>query len=417
MQCVKPLEEEPASIADKVAEIIDTKRVQTYFQPLISVKNLSLIGVEALSRTGFGKGAAIPPLVLFEEGAKLGRSVELDRLCRDKALLAFRELAQQQPELFLFLNFDATLIDQGVVGSDYLRDSVRFLGLQPRSIVVEISESKVQNLELLKEFIERYRQYGFLFALDDIGIGHSNLDRLVLTKPDILKIDRCLISNIHLDGYKQEVFSSIINIAKKVGALVVAEGIETEAEALLCCDLGADFLQGYFLARPEAWQGQLLARQRVKQATDSLRKHFKEYKVEKIRTDVNRSRYYRVTVEQIMERLSCASMEDFDDKLTELACYPQLEYVYILDEKGIQISNSVCDNCSLSQPQKRLFNVARKGADQSLKNYYLYVHAGLSPYVSEPYISCATGNLCITVASRFAAADGNDYILCADFTV
>lgn len=109
--------------------------------------------------------------------------------------------------------------------------------------------------------------------------------------------------------------------------------------------------------------------------------------------------------------------ETFDEKLMEAARYPQLEYVYLLDEKGLQISNSVCDACAFSRPQKKLFQAAQKGADQSLKNYYLYVHAGLEQYISEPYISCATGSLCITVSRKFRAADGCCYILCADFTV
>lgn len=408
---------EQPSVAELVGEILDKQRVEPYFQPLISVKNLSLIGLEALARGRTQLGELVPPLVLFEEAARLGRSIETDRLCRDQALTAFGKVQESYPELFLFLNFDATLIDQGVVGSDYLKQSVEKRGLRPRTIVVEISESKVQDIGMLKAFIEKYRGYGFLFALDDIGIGHSNLDRLLLTKPDILKIDRCLITDIHLDCYKQEVFSSIVNISKKVGALVVAEGIETEEEALLCCDLGADFLQGYYFSKPQPYHGSLNVFKGVKEAAEQLRRHFKQYKVDKIQAAVNRNQFYKAVAEKMTLELSETLPETFDEKLMEAARYPQLEYVYLLDEKGLQISNSVCDSCAFSRPQKKLFQAAQKGADQSLKNYYLYVHAGLEQYISEPYISCATGSLCITVSRKFRAADGCCYILCADFTV
>ena len=89
-------------------------------------------------------------------------------------------------------------------------------------------------------------------VLDDVGAGHSNLDRIPLFRPDVIKIDRSLITGVDGDFYKQETFKSLVSLSRRIGALVVAEGIETEAEAVTALELGADLLQGFFLGRPSA---------------------------------------------------------------------------------------------------------------------------------------------------------------------
>ncbi|SMD00806.1 EAL domain-containing protein [Sporomusa malonica] len=403
------------SITDIVRKVIREQQVVTYFQPIVSVKNRSIIGLEALSRGTPALSSIIPPKLLFEQAALLGMTIELDRLCRDTALTAFQPITFAHPDLFLFLNFDTTIIDKGVVGSGYLHKSTEKRNLQAGNIVIEISESNIQDVDLLKKFIQMYKSYGFLFALDDIGIGSSNLDRILLTKPDILKIDRCLINGIDHDYYKQELFSSIVNIAKKVGALVVAEGVETETEAIVCCEIGADLLQGFYFAKPQPANCPILP-ETFTLAIDSVNKLFKQYRVDKISAKVHTHQLYKTIAHNLTDELAKTPPELFEEKLKKLAHYPNLEYVYILARNGIQISNSVCDTCAFPGSKKRLFNAAQKGTDQSLKDYYLYLHSGLTEYITDPYISYASGSLCVTVSMLFTSAD-QQFILCADFTV
>lgn len=402
-------------IADIVRKIIREQQIVTYFQPIVSVKNRSIIGLEALSRGAPEISSLVPPKLLFEQASLLGMTIELDRLCRDTALTAFQPVTVKHPDLFLFLNFDATIIDKGVVGSGYLRNSVEKRQLHTSNIVIEISESTIQDVELLEKFIQMYKSYGFLFALDDIGIGSSNLDRILLTKPDILKIDRCLVNGIDHDYYKQELFCSIVNIAKKVGALVVAEGVETEAEAIVCCEIGADLLQGFYFAKPQPASHPILP-DIYTQAIDSVNKLFKHYRAAKISDAVQTQQSYKTIAHKLADELANTPPDLFEEKLKRLAHYPNLEYVYILARNGIQISNSVCDSCTFPGSKKRLFNAAQKGTDQSLKDYYLYLHSGLTEFITEPYISYASGNLCVTVSMLFTAAN-QQFILCADFTV
>lgn len=87
----------------------------------------------------------------------------------------------------LFLNLETSLIDHGVVGSGVLINQVNVAQLSTDFIVMEIIETKLENIDALAEFIKMYREYGFSFALDDVGAGCSNLDRIPVTQPDILK--------------------------------------------------------------------------------------------------------------------------------------------------------------------------------------------------------------------------------------
>jgi EAL domain-containing protein (putative c-di-GMP-specific phosphodiesterase class I) len=135
--------------------------------------------------------------------------------------------------------------------SGYLIDRVKAYSLNPGDIVIEINESRTDDMAALTNFVERYKRYGFIIALDDIGSGFSNLNRIPLLNPDIIKIDRFILRDMNCDHYKKEVFKSLVSLASNTGALVIAEGIETSHEAILAAELGADMIQGFYFAKPE----------------------------------------------------------------------------------------------------------------------------------------------------------------------
>jgi hypothetical protein len=93
----------------------------------------------------------------------------------------------------------------------------------------------------------------------------------------------------------------------------------------------------------------------------------------------------------------------------------RLECLYVLADSGVQLTETVCNSYKLSRSDSALFRPAAKGADLSLKDYYLLVKAGLPRYISDPYISRATGNLCVTVSQPFRGKGGENLIVCADF--
>ncbi|CQR73160.1 putative EAL-domain containing protein YkuI [Sporomusa ovata DSM 2662] len=393
--------------------ILKHRAIQTYFQPIISIRQQTVIGLEALSRGLNANNDLILPQPLFTVAAATGKSVELDRLCREKALENYKRIPDN--DSFLFLNLNTSILDEGVVGSGHLITAVNQLGLKPSSIVIEVIESKVHDIENLTRFIKLYRQYGFLIALDDVGSDSSNMDRILQVHPDIIKIDRVLICNINTDYYKQELFKALVLVAKKTGALIIAEGVETHSEATTSLELGADFLQGYYTAYPAPFPQHInsVSAKTMRLLSSAYRRSI----VENIRNMSLKRKFYEKILEGLIKKLACIPPEHFEMKLNQIAkdqtcvqCY------YILDINGTQITETVKAYLHNTEHCHGMFHPDCKGSDQSLKDYYLYIHSGFERYISEPYISLANGQPCLTGSILFQAYSGNSYILCIDFT-
>lgn len=400
-----------------IREIIEGQWIQAHFQPIVSMKRRCIVGVEGLSRGIHPSGGSlIPPHDLFHQAALQGVEVELDRLCRMKALDDFRLIHSLTPDLVLSVNLNTAIFDQGVAGSGHLRTQVYQMGLKPQNIAIEIVESAVGDLKELQRFVKLYRSYGFLIALDDVGAGHSNLNRIPLIQPDILKIDRFLVENIHQDFYKQEVVKSLVSMARRLGTLIIAEGVETEEEAVRLLDIDVDLVQGYYFAKPQRhdqleWEPIL---KKVGGLGESFKRHFLgRLGVRKL----NMSRYY-ATLFEIQLELSQMHPVHFDMILRRMgAKLAHVENLYVLDEAGAQVTDSVFIEGGRGQRNPVVFKPTAKGADHSLKDYYYFLmESGLNKtsYLTEPYLSMASGNSCVTLSSVFKNVDRKKYILCLD---
>ena len=395
-------------------EIIAEKRIGTRFQPLVSMREQSVIGLEALSfglrRDGSG---IIPPPTLLEMARRAGRTLDLDRLFREKALKAFSRSFGQNTDFLLWLNFETSTISRQTVGTGRLLSSVLDEGLQPHRVVIEIVESKASDPAPLVDFVNMYREHGFYIAMDDVGAGHSNLERIAQLKPDVIKIDRFLIRNIEEEYHKQQVVLSLASLARGIGALVVAEGVETQDESLALLDMGINIHQGYLYAEPAVYPAASLADCAC--CMEKLAGLFRLRRLARHREKKATSGELTTAVKEIAQRLAFSEGEFNDLLRSEIGLDNRLECLYILNSDGIQVTDTVCDPAKFIRPRSTLFRPAERGADLSLKDYYLLIKAGLPQYVSDPYISRATGSACVTISMPFGIASGHRFIVCADF--
>lgn len=402
---------------DEMKRIIIENRVITHYQPIISVAKKKIIGIESLAR-GIDtlKGNIISPLKMFEYAHTNGLILPLDRLCREKGIEGFKDIYFKNKDLHLFINIDASVIDL-VEGSNYLLNQVSKHYISPENIVIEINESKVQNIEHLVRFVNNYRKAGFLIALDDVGVGFSNFDRISLVKPDIIKIDRSLINEIGKSYYKQEIFKCLVNLANKIGAVVVAEGVETEDELNYALEYGAHLIQGYFFSKPQFFSSELVNGLDIKINETML--EFKKYMNSKMEKENIHRRIIDTLLSDVIIELESKKTQDFDDMLMKFVNnYNELniECAYILDEQGIQVSNTLFSSANRNYRQRLMFYPAVKGVDNSLKKYYYkLMNSREGKYLSNPYVSHATGNVCITATSVFKQTNNKKYILCVDF--
>ncbi|BBK42427.1 hypothetical protein STVA_24470 [Allostella vacuolata] len=230
----------------RLVELIEGDRLFSALQPIFRPDGM-LYGHEALLRGREIDGRIIPAGPLFAAAAETELLFTVDMIARRLAL----DAAARVGKGVIFVNFDP--------GSIYdptfcLRDTeayVRQLGLRPQDIVFEVTESgEVRDHDHLRRILRFYRDAGFRVALDDVGAGFAGLSMLLEVRPDVIKIDMQLIRGIEQDPYRQSVVGHLIGIARDVGALSVAEGIETEAEMEWVTCAGVDLLQGYLLGRP-----------------------------------------------------------------------------------------------------------------------------------------------------------------------
>ena len=317
-----------------------------------------------------------------------------------------------------FLNLDASIID-AAAGSDYLLKQAETAGIPPENIVIELNESHIQQVGPLVRFVNRYRRAGFLIALDDMGAGFSNLDRISLLEPDIIKLDRSLVQDVTRSYHKQEVFRCMVGLANKVGAIVVAEGVETGEELNAAIEYGAHLIQGFCLARPMTSETirQLSLQSRMEEVAADYMVHMSR----KMRTERIRRNAIDRQIRHLVHMLELAVPDEYPDCLQAFVQRQRpsgVECAYVLDDTGIQTTETVFGPPTGYGIRRRgfVFSPAHIGSDHSLKKYcYELLYAGTGKYVSDPYISHATGSVCITYSRVFHQRDGTGQILCLDY--
>jgi diguanylate cyclase (GGDEF)-like protein len=233
----------------ELERILAHKLLTPLFQPLVALSDGSVWGYEALIR-GPSDSALHSPILLFKTAQAFDLLEQLELLCRQISINAF---AAAGVDGLLFLNVNPLLLLTSDHPSGLTKKYIQQAGLEPDRIVIELSEQfQVEDTGLFISAVKHYRDFGFKIAIDDLGSGFSGLKLWSELQPDIVKIDRYFIDQLHLDPIKKAFVKNIIELAKNTQSVIVAEGIETSEELLTCKELGADFGQGYLLGRPDA---------------------------------------------------------------------------------------------------------------------------------------------------------------------
>lgn len=404
------------SAVPDIHEIIENQTILTHFQPQVSLKRKAVIGLEALSR-GFDpqRGELISPTLLFGQARDAATRLALDRVCRTKSVEAFASLHRRDKSLMLSMNIDASCINEETRGSNHLLKLVKRCDVSPNNVIIEIIESRCEDVDALLEFVRFYRKKNFLIALDDVGAGFSNLDRIPLLQPDVIKLDRSLITGVNEHFHKLEVVRSFVQMSNRIGCLVLAEGVETSDEAMCLLGNGIDVFQGFYFARPAPG---LDAVPGMAAKVDALAEKHRDNRTRKIAEEKRLFSHYDLLILTMCQSLAETPTRGLNTALTRfLDTYPNVECLYVLDMKGRQVSDTLCNPNKLKKSKRFLYEPARMGTDHSLKEYFLPIQAGLEKFTTSPYISLASGNLCTSISHVFFHKGGGRHlILCADMS-
>ena len=216
------------------------RSLRLVYQPIVWSASGAVYGYEALVRTSEPR---LPhPGVLFDVAERLDRVHELGRLVRNKAA----EFLSRGRIPVAFVNVHAKeLADDALL----LPDAP--LSRQARSVVLEITERQsIEGVPVLRERIDALRALGYRLAIDDLGAGYAGLTSFTALEPHVVKLDMALVRGCDHEPMKQQLIRSMTGLCRELGALVVAEGIETQAERDTVAGLGCDLLQGFLLGRP-----------------------------------------------------------------------------------------------------------------------------------------------------------------------
>ena len=221
--------------------------VDVHFQPIVNLKNDTVLGFEALARWNDADLGFVSPAVFVPLAEERGFIDALSETLLRKAA----EAALSWPrELFLSFNLSSAQLMDPCTASNTLSILNR-VGLDPHRLELEITETAVMtSADTAHRIITELRHAGVRISLDDFGTGQSSLGRLRDFTFDKVKIDRAFVSRITTDRASEHIIKAIVAMCEGLDLEVVAEGIETEAEANKLKALGCGMGQGYFYGRP-----------------------------------------------------------------------------------------------------------------------------------------------------------------------
>lgn len=236
-------------LEEQLIQIINDSDIRIVFQPIISLRDGSVLGYEALSRGPAGTLLQNPD-ALFGIAAECGKLWELEQLCRTKALeTAFKISTSFQ----LFLNVNPHVIHDEKFKLGFTKEYLKDFNIDPSNIYFEISEKNaVGDLSGFKKTIEHYKKQNYKIAIDDAGAGYSGLNLITDVHPHFIKLDMKLVRDIDKDAYKKSLVKSLYDFSCLTDVELIAEGIETEAELRALIEIGVHYGQGYFIQYPKS---------------------------------------------------------------------------------------------------------------------------------------------------------------------
>ncbi len=233
---------------EELRQIIYKKQITTVYQPIYNLLDDTLYGYEALSRGPAGSYFESPDMIfLYASKGELLMSAE--ETCLYQAVRNARCLNNGN---LLFINITPTLIPSLI--NDNFKTFLQEAGLNNQHIVLELTEKfAIPDHGLYQRILVNTKGKGYKIALDDVGIGYSTLERISEITPDYLKFDRSLVRDINKNLVRQELAKSFVEFAKKINAIIIAEGIENKEELDFIKSIGINYGQGFLLGCPKSY--------------------------------------------------------------------------------------------------------------------------------------------------------------------
>jgi EAL domain-containing protein (putative c-di-GMP-specific phosphodiesterase class I)/CheY-like chemotaxis protein/GGDEF domain-containing protein len=233
-------------LARELRDIIRRKRISTLFQPIVHARDMTVFGYEILTR-GPASSSFRNSDMLFSFAREAKLAWALEAIALEGALRRLREVDLLDRKFLL--NLEAEMF----VESEFrIHEMVSYFSEHRGNFVFELTErAAIEDYAQFRVLLNEFREKGIEVAIDDAGSGYASLEAIAALAPDYLKITKSLVSTLMDEPIKQDLVRMLVDLAAKIGAKTIAEGIETVEEYETCRDLGIDLIQGYYVAHPQ----------------------------------------------------------------------------------------------------------------------------------------------------------------------
>ncbi|MGB3805810.1 MAG: EAL domain-containing protein [Erythrobacter sp.] len=220
--------------------------LRTAFQPIVDVESARPYSYEALVRGSAGQTAGEILSCVTEE-----TRYAFDQACRVNAIRDAVKAGLLETDAKLSVNFLPSAVYSPMACLRLTLQTAVETGMPTSRLIFEFTENQRLDTVHVREILRAYRSLGFTTAIDDFGNGHAGLGLLADLATDALKLDMHLIRNIDTCSRRPTIVKSVIELCRELDVLLVAEGIETEAEFETLKNLGIRYMQGHLFAAPE----------------------------------------------------------------------------------------------------------------------------------------------------------------------
>lgn len=225
---------------ERIAKVCEPGQMKSVFQPIVDLQTGDVVMYEALTR--FNPIHGMNPQQWFEEAEAIGMTAEIESAALSHTAEALENSGLD--DITVSVNVSpSTLLDPKLAD--------RFLAFAPDRMVIEITEhARINDYGQVKAVADKLHERGTRLAIDDAGAGFASLRHIIDLMPDLIKLDISLVRSIDTDTRRHALAAGLSTFAREIGAQIIAEGIETREELDALCELGVEYGQGYYLARP-----------------------------------------------------------------------------------------------------------------------------------------------------------------------
>ena len=233
-------------ILKMVKKALETSKIISYFQPIVSNSTQEVVKYESLVRLVDEDNQIISPYYFLEIAKKGKYYAQITAMVLENSFNALG-----RTDKMITINISALDIEKPSTREKIFELLDLHKSLAPRLVFELLEDEDVRDIDEIREFITEVKKYGVKIAIDDFGAGYSNFERLLKYQPDILKIDGSLVKFIETDAYSLSVVKTIVAFAKEQDIELVAEYIENENIFNILKNLGVEYSQGYYFGKPD----------------------------------------------------------------------------------------------------------------------------------------------------------------------